>query len=124
MVARQKRLIVCDDSPTTRILETSILQSAGYDVTAVADGQDAWELLQAQGADLIVSDVEMPIMDGFSLARTIRASEKWKNLPLILVTGLAKESDRENGLKAGANAYVVKSEFDQSELIEAIEQFV
>jgi len=81
-------------------------------------------LLQVQGADLIVSDVEMPIMDGFSLARTIRASEKWKDLPLILVTGLAKESDRENGLKAGANAYVVKSEFDQSELIEAIEQFV
>ncbi len=124
MATRQKRLIVCDDSPTTRILETSILQSAGYDVTAVADGQDAWELLQSQGADLIVSDVEMPVMDGFSLARTIRASDKWKNLPVILVTGLAKESDRENGLKAGANAYVVKSEFDQSELIEAIEQFV
>lgn len=121
---KQKRLIICDDSPTTRILEMSILQSAGYEVTAVADGQDAWELLQVQGADLIVSDVEMPIMDGFSLARTIRASEKWKDLPLILVTGLAKESDRENGLKAGANAYVVKSEFDQSELIEAIEQFV
>lgn len=124
MATRQIRLIVCDDSPTTRILETSILQSAGYDVTAVADGQDAWELLQSQGADLIVSDVEMPIMDGFSLARTIRASDKWKNLPVILVTGLAKESDRENGLLAGANAYVVKSEFDQSELIEAIEQFV
>jgi len=122
--SKQKRLIVCDDSPTTRILETSILQSAGYDVTSVPDGQDAWELLQAQGADLIVSDVEMPIMDGFSLCSTIRASERWRHLPVILITGLAKESDRENGLKAGASAYVVKGEFDQTELIETIEQLI
>lgn len=122
--SKQKHIIVCDDSPTTRILETSILESAGYKVDAFPDAEDAWEALQSTGADLIVSDVEMPRMDGFALTSTVRNSEKWRNLPVILVTGLHKESDKERGLQAGASAYVVKGEFDQTELIETIERLI
>ncbi len=121
---KRKRLILCDDSITTRMLETSILESAGYDVTAVSDGADAWELLKQQGADLIVSDVEMPKMDGFTLTRTIRGSSQWSDLPVILVTGLGRERDRARGIEVGATAYVVKGDFDQTELLETIAQLV
>jgi two-component system chemotaxis sensor kinase CheA len=121
---KKKRLIVADDSLTTRILEASILEAAGYEVLAVSDGQDAWELLNDKGADLVVSDVEMPMMDGFALTRIIRSSSQWANLPVILVTGLSRERDRARGLEAGASAYVVKSDFEQTALLETIAQLV
>ncbi|HEY9759597.1 MAG TPA: hybrid sensor histidine kinase/response regulator [Oculatellaceae cyanobacterium] len=121
---RKKRLIVADDSLTTRILQTSILESAGYEVSAASDGQICWELLNSEGADLIVSDVEMPQMDGFTLTRTIRESSQWRDLPVILVTSLKRDKDRARGLEAGANAYVAKSDFDQKTLLETIAQLV
>ena len=119
-----KRLILADDSVTTRTLEKSILEAAGYEVLTAADGTDAWHLLQDKGADLVVSDVEMPKMDGFSLTETIRSSKRFGSLPVVLVTALETDRDRARGLEAGADAYLPKSTFDQKALLETIRQLL
>jgi two-component system chemotaxis sensor kinase CheA len=119
-----KRLILADDSVTTRTLEKSILEAAGYEVITAVDGSDAWHLLQDRGADLVVSDVEMPKMDGFSLTETIRGSKRFKDVPVVLVTALETERDRARGLQAGADAYLPKSTFDQKALLDTIRQLL
>jgi two-component system chemotaxis sensor kinase CheA len=123
-VASKGRLIVADDSVTTRTLEKSILEAAGYDVMVASDGAEAWRLLQEKGADLVVSDVEMPRMDGFDLTQAIRSSQRFRHLPVILVTGAESEAHRTRGLEAGANAYLLKSAFDQTTLLETIRQML
>jgi two-component system chemotaxis sensor kinase CheA len=123
-VAEARRLLVVDDSVTTRTLVKSILESAGYAVQAAADGAEAWQLLQERGADLVVSDVEMPRMDGFDLTATIRRSPRFRQLPVILVTALESEHDRQKGMEAGADAYLVKSAFDQKHLLETVSQLL
>jgi two-component system chemotaxis sensor kinase CheA len=117
---RPKRLLVVDDVVTTRSLVKSLLEAAGYEVGTATDGADAWRALQDRGADVVVTDIEMPRMDGFELTRQIRASERFRDLPVILVTGLDSQRDKERGAQAGANAYLVKSEFDQGGLLDAI----
>ncbi|HEX4351767.1 MAG TPA: response regulator, partial [Polyangiales bacterium] len=122
--AAAKRLLLVDDSATTRTLERSILEAAGYDVLVAVDGAQAWQLLQEQGADLAVSDVEMPNMDGFALTQTIRASKRFRDLPVILLTSLDSAHDRARGMESGANAYLVKSAFDQTNLLDTIRQLL
>jgi two-component system chemotaxis sensor kinase CheA len=121
---RARRVLLVDDSLTTRTLERSILESAGYVVLVAADGVEAWALLQERGADVVVSDVEMPRMDGFTLTETIRSSTRFRETPVVLVTGLARAEDRARGMEVGANAYLVKSAFDQANLLETIRQFL
>ena len=116
----KKQLLVVDDSVTTRTLEKTILESAGYEVATAPDGEAAWQLLQERGADLLVSDIEMPRMDGFELTEAVRASPRFRTLPVVLVTGRTSEEDRARGLRAGADAYIVKSGFDQRALLETI----
>jgi two-component system chemotaxis sensor kinase CheA len=116
----RRRLLVVDDVVTTRSLVKSVLGAAGYDVLTAVDGADAWRVLQEQGADVVVTDIEMPRMDGFELTRRIRASERFRNLPVVLVTGLESQLDKQRGVQAGANAYLIKSTFDQRSLCEAI----
>lgn len=118
------RILVADDSITTRTLEQSVLSGAGYLVTTAVDGAAAWASLQEQQYDLVVTDVEMPGMDGFALCRAIRASAQHKHLPVVLVTALEKEEDRMRGLEAGADAYLGKSSFDQRTLLEAVKQLL
>src|SRR5262249_40148528 len=118
--AAKKRLLVVDDSVTTRALEKAILEAAGYEVLTAPDGQAAWELLQERGADLLVSDVEMPRLDGVALTEAVRGSPRFRALPVVLVTGRASEQDRARGLQAGADAYLVKSAFDQRALLETV----
>jgi two-component system chemotaxis sensor kinase CheA len=122
--AIRKRLLVVDDSATIRTLEKSILEAAGYDVTIAADGQEAWHLLLEMGADLVVSDVEMPRMDGFSLTETIRGSKRFRDLPVVLVTAMESEADKARGMAVGATAYRLKSAFDQKDLLATIEQIL
>jgi two-component system chemotaxis sensor kinase CheA len=122
--ARRRRLLVVDDSATIRALEKSILEAAGYDVAVAADGQEAWQLLLETGADLVVSDVEMPRMDGFMLTEAIRASRQFRDLPVVLVTAMETEADKARGLAVGANAYRVKSAFDQTDLLATIERIL
>jgi len=116
----RKRIILADDSVTTRSLERAILEAAGYEVLAAVDGEQAFRLLQDRGADLIVSDVDMPRMDGLSLCKAIRGSKRFRDLPVVLVSGLESEQDRARGGEAGADAYIVKSEFDQRDLLTTV----
>jgi two-component system chemotaxis sensor kinase CheA len=120
----KRRILVADDSVTTRTLEKSILEAAGYEVLVAADGAAAWRLLQERGADLLVSDIEMPRMDGLALAEAVRASPRFRELPIVLVTARASEEDRARGARAGADAYLVKSAFDQKNLLETIAQLL
>jgi two-component system chemotaxis sensor kinase CheA len=120
----RKRILVADDSVTTRTLEKTILESAGYEVLVAADGQAAWQLLQERGADLLVSDVEMPRMDGFALAEAVRGSRRFRELPVVLVTALESDQDRARGIAVGADAYLAKSAFDQKNLLETIAQLL
>lgn len=116
------RVLVADDSITTRMLERSVLEAAGFVVSTAVDGEDAWRQLQQDGADVLVADVEMPRMDGFALCRRIRASDRFADLPVVLVTGLSSEADRARGLDAGADAYIVKSGFNNESLLDTVRQ--
>ena len=118
--ARVRRLLVADDSITTRTLLQSVLESGGFEVKTAPDGAAALALLRTEPFDLVISDVEMPRMDGFELTTRIRAEPTLAELPVVLVTAREAKEDREHGIDAGANAYLVKSSFDQSNLIEII----
>jgi two-component system chemotaxis sensor kinase CheA len=118
------RVLVVDDSITTRTLEQSLLEAAGYDVLTAVDGADAWRLLQERGCDLVVADVEMPRMDGFALCETIRGSQRFKQLPVVLVTALESPEHRARGLEVGADAYIGKSSFDQQNLLDTVTQLI
>ncbi|HWQ14286.1 MAG TPA: hybrid sensor histidine kinase/response regulator [Roseiflexaceae bacterium] len=122
--ARRHHLLVTDDSFATRELIRSILQSAGYDVTTAVDGLDALDKLKAASYDLVVSDVEMPRVDGFTLTSRIRSEIGRADLPVIIMTSLASEQHRRRGLEVGAQAYIVKSQFNQSNLLETIRQLL
>lgn len=119
-----QRILVVDDSITTRTLEQSVLETAGYEVLTAVDGQAAWEILQRHGADLLLSDVEMPRVDGYELCEKVRESTRFAGLPVVLVTSLESPEQRRRGLEAGADAYVVKSSFDQEDLLETIRQLL
>jgi two-component system chemotaxis sensor kinase CheA len=106
------------------MLLKGILESAGYKVKTAVDGLEAFTLLRAGKFDLVVSDVEMPRLNGFDLSVRIRADKKLSELPIVLVTALERREDRERGIDVGANAYLVKSSFDQSNLLDAVRRLV
>ena len=114
------RILVVDDSATTREIEKSILESYGYQVTLAGDGQEGLEKALKEKYDLVVTDVEMPRMDGFSLTENLRKDEVYRETPIILVTSLDKESDKQRGIDVGADAYIVKGDFEQSNLLDTI----
>lgn len=117
---RRRRILVVDDSVTSRTLEKNILGNAGYEVLVAVDGADGWRVLESEAVDLVISDVEMPELDGLGLTRRIRASERHATTPVILVTSRGDAEDRLAGAEAGADAYVVKGAFDQDELLQAV----
>jgi two-component system chemotaxis sensor kinase CheA len=119
-----QKILVADDSITSRMLLKNILESAGFSVTTAVDGVDALAALKSQDFDLLVSDVEMPRMDGFVLTEKIRAESKLKNLPVVLVTALGSREHRERGIDVGASGYIVKSSFDQSDLLAVIDKLI
>lgn len=118
------RVLLVEDTVTTRELERSILLGAGYDVAVAPDGQQAWEMLQARTFDAVVSDVNMPRMDGIALCRAIRGSRHHAELPVVLVTSLHSDADRRRGLEAGADAYLAKQGFDRAELVATLERLL
>lgn len=121
---RAQRLLIAEDSFTSRGLLKAILEAAGYQVATANDGLEAWSALKQEKYDLLVSDVEMPRMDGFTLTDRIRADRELAQLPVILVTALESPEDRAKGLDAGANAYLVKSGFAQDNLLDAIRRLI
>ncbi len=116
------KLLLVEDSIPIRTQLRRILQSEGYQVTIAVDGKDGLEKLKQDSFDAIVSDVEMPNLSGIEMTEKVRAS--MPNIPIILVTTLAKPSDRERGLKAGANAYITKGDFDQSLLLNTLRRLI
>jgi two-component system, chemotaxis family, sensor kinase CheA len=121
---KPKSILIAEDSITTRTLLKNVLESAGYCVRSAADGAEAFAALQGKGFDLLVSDVDMPRLNGFDLTAKLRADRALSELPVVLVTALESAEDRERGLDAGANAYIVKSSFDQSNLLEAVQKLI
>ncbi len=122
--ARPRTVLVVEDSITARMLVKNILESAGYRVKTAVDGVDAWTMLKSQPFDAVVSDVDMPRMNGFDLTAKIRADKALAELPVVLLTALASREDRERGVEAGATAYLVKSSFDQSNLLDILQRVV
>lgn len=120
----KKSILVVEDSITARTLLVNILESAGYQVTSAVDGLDGYMVFSAGTFDLVCSDVAMPRMDGFELTRKIRADTKQPDIPIVLVTGLESPEDKKKGIEVGASAYLVKSNFDQSNLLDVIGRFV
>ena len=118
------RVLVVDDSVTTRTLEKSILEAEGYRVRLSVDGADALAQLRAEPVDVVVSDIEMPRVDGFELLRAMKEDATLAEIPVILVTSREDRADRERGLRLGADAYVVKQKFDQVELLKTIRQVI
>ena len=120
----QPRILVVDDSITTRTMEKNLLETAGYHVQVAVDGVEAWTLLKTEAFDLVVSDVDMPRMDGLDLTAKIRTDPNTADMPVVLVTALESREDKERGIEVGANAYLVKSSFDQTNLLEIIRRLV
>lgn len=110
-------ILVVDDSLTTRMLEESILESAGYQVALAVSGEEALEMARRQRYRLILVDVEMPGMDGFTFIERLRADPTLRGVPAILVTSRSSPVDRQRGEAVGADAYVTKGDFDQSQLL-------
>ena len=121
---RAPSILVVDDSITTRTLEKSILEAHGYRVRIAVDGVEALAQLRLEKADLVISDVQMPRMDGFELLEAIRRHRNLSLIPVIVVTSLESREDQERGLKLGADAYIVKRKFDQEDLLAAIRQIL
>ena len=121
---RKKTILVAEDSITARTLLKNIFEAAGYEVKTAVDGAAAFELLRTIPCDMVISDVDMPKMTGFELTARIRADKDLADLPVVLVTALDSDRDREKGIDADANAYIVKSRFEQSDILEIIERLI
>ncbi len=121
---RTGNILIAEDSVTARALIKNILETAGYNVTTAIDGMDAFTKARTGDFDLIVSDVDMPRMNGFELTAKIRNDKKLNEKPVILVTALESREDRERGVEVGADAYIIKSSFDQTNLLEVIKKLI
>ncbi len=117
-------VLVVEDSITARSLLRGILEVAGYKVTTAIDGIDGLTQLRSGEFDIVVSDVDMPRMNGFDLTAKIRSDKKLADLPVVLVTALESREDRERGADVGANAYIVKRSFEQSNLLEVVRRLI
>jgi len=122
--AVRRGVLVVEDSITARTLLKNILDAAGYRVETAVDGLDGFGKLKGGGFDLVVSDVDMPRMNGFDLTARIRRDPECRKTPVVLVTALESREDRERGVEVGADAYIVKSSFDQSNLLETIKRLL
>jgi len=120
----KRRVLVVDDSVVTRQLERRILEGLGFEVSLAVDGQDALRLLDRDVPDLIVTDVEMPRLDGLGLVRRLRKEPRTKDVPIVIVTTRSEEKDKQAGLEAGADGYIVKSAFDEATLRDMIDRLL
>jgi len=121
---KKNAILVAEDSMITAELEKNILVNAGYEVDIAIDGIDAMDKLHGKKYDLLVTDINMPRMDGFELTSKVRVDKKLKDLPVIVVTGREKVEDKRKGIEVGADAYILKKEFDQSNLLNTIKRLI
>lgn len=116
----RQHILVVDDSLNTREIEKDLLEAWGYQVTLAEDGQDGLIKARAGEFDAVLTDVEMPVMDGFTLTSHLRQDERYQHTPIIIITSREKDSDRRRGIEVGADAYIVKGSFDQNSLIDTL----
>jgi len=120
----RRSILLVEDSITSRMFLKNILESAGYRVQTAVDGMDGWTQLRSGDYDLIVSDIDMPRLDGFDLTSRVRQDPRFGETPVILVSSRESREDRERGVDAGASAYVLKSHFDQGYLLDTVKRFI
>lgn len=114
------RVLVVDDSLSTREIEKDLLEAYGYQITLAEDGQDGLNKALAEPFDAVLTDVEMPNMDGFTLTARLREDDRYRTIPIIIITSREREEDKRRGIQVGADAYIVKSDFEQSSLIDTL----
>jgi two-component system chemotaxis sensor kinase CheA len=122
--AHQRSILVVDDALIVRELQRGILERAGFAVRVAADGQQALALLAEEPSDLVVTDIEMPRMDGFALTEAIRSHPTFAHVPVLIVSSRSSETDRQRGLDAGADGYIIKSGFDEGSLLTAVKRLL
>ena len=122
--ARPGRILVVDDALTVRELQRSILERAGFEVRVAADGRDALARLAEEPSDLILTDIEMPNLDGFGLTEAVRADPRLANVPVLILSSRSSDADRQRGLDVGADGYIVKSGFDESGLLASVNRLL
>jgi two-component system sensor histidine kinase and response regulator WspE len=120
----KKRILVVDDSITVREAERQLLANHGYLVDVAVDGVDGWNSVSNTHYDLIISDIDMPRMNGLELVRTIKQDAKLGSIPIVIVSYKDREEDRMRGLDAGANYYLTKSSFHDESLVQAVEELI
>ncbi len=122
--AQRVRVLVVDDSLNTRDIEKDVLEAHGYQVTLAEDGVDGLAKARNGQYDAVLTDVEMPNMDGFTLTAALREEENYRDVPIIIITSRQKEEDQRRGIQVGADAYIVKGDFDQGHLIETLKSLL
>ncbi|HXD87528.1 MAG TPA: response regulator, partial [Urbifossiella sp.] len=121
---RKKRVLVVDDSITVREVERQLLLHQGYDVAVAVDGMDGWNQVRAGKFDLVVTDVDMPRMSGLQLVQAVRADDRLKQMPVVIVSYKEREEDRLRGLEVGANYYLTKSSFHDNRFVQAVHDLI
>ncbi|RRV08206.1 hybrid sensor histidine kinase/response regulator [Pseudomonas sp. v388] len=120
----RKRVLVVDDSLTVRELERKLLVSRGYQVAVAVDGMDGWNALRAEDFDLLITDIDMPRMDGIELVTLLRRDTRLQSLPVMVVSYKDREEDRRRGLDAGADYYLAKASFHDDALLDAVAELI
>lgn len=120
----RRKILIVDDSITTRTLEKNILELAGYEVFLAKDGGEGLLMARTSGCDLVITDIEMPVLNGFELTKQIKTDDQLKHLPIILVSSLGSQEDKVRGMEAGANAYIVKSDFEQANFLDIVDNIL
>jgi len=121
---RLKRVLVVEDSLTVRELERKLIESRGYEVEVAVDGMDGWNAVRTGGFDLVVTDIDMPRMDGIELVTLIKREASLKSLPVLIVSYKDREEDRRRGLDAGADYYLTKGSFQDESLVQAVADLI
>ncbi len=119
----KKRILIADDSPTIRKFVTLSLKMNGFDILAAQDGMEALELLPSNKVDLIITDLNMPNLDGFEFIKSVRENEQYKEIPIIILSSLDRKDDIERGLKIGADSYLIKP-FNQKLVLYEISKYI
>ncbi len=122
--AARKRILVVDDSLTVRELQRKLLLNRGYDVAVAVDGMDGWNALRSEDFDLLITDIDMPRMDGIELVSLLRRDNRLQSLPVMVVSYKDREEDRRRGLDAGAAYYLAKASFHDDALLDAVVELI
>ncbi|MCU1750835.1 hybrid sensor histidine kinase/response regulator [Pseudomonas sp. 6D_7.1_Bac1] len=123
-IVARKRILVVDDSLTVRELQRKLLLNRGYDVAVAVDGMDGWNALRAENFDLLITDIDMPRMDGIELVSLLRRDNRLQSLPVMVVSYKDREEDRRRGLEAGADYYLAKASFHDDALLDAVVELI